>query len=101
VLRHVWHDERLPEEALRIQAASGCCGLQFRWVLDVPQPNDVRLQIDEMELLIDPITRPYTEHLLIDYAETPYGGQFIFRQDDGRSEKLEQDAVVLDKEGLT
>lgn len=81
VLRRFWMEERNPEEALRIQAAPGCCGPQFRWVLDVPQSDDLHLQVDEMELLIDPLTRRFTEGLLVDYAETPYGGQFIFRQD--------------------
>jgi len=80
VLREYWQNERYPEEALRIQAASGCCGPQFRWVLDVPQKGDLRLQVDEMELLIDPITQRFAENLLVDYEETPFGGQFIFQQ---------------------
>ena len=67
---------------MRIQAAAGCCGPQFRWVLDVPRKDDVRLEVEDMELLIDPVTRPLTEGLLVDYAETPYGGQFIFRRDE-------------------
>lgn len=47
-------------------------------MLDAPQEDDVRIRVDEMELLIDPVTRTYTERLVADFVETPNGGQFIF-----------------------
>lgn len=47
----------------------------------------MRIRVDEMELLIDPVTRTYTERLVVDFAETPHGGQFIFSE---RSERDEQ-----------
>ena len=67
------HLESHPEKKLRVfieGGGEGCgSGYRFGMALDSVQENDHVLHLNGLDVLIDPESLPFTEALVVDYAE--------------------------------
>lgn len=55
----------------------GCSGFEYGFSFDEPKENDELVPQGDIEILLDPFSRPYLEGCIIDYQESFAGSGFV------------------------
>lgn len=69
-----------PGGALRVAVlAGGCSGFQYKFELDQPQPDDIRIERDGVTVLVDPDSLPLLAGAQLDFKDELMGAYFAVR----------------------
>lgn len=65
-------------QALRVAVeGGGCSGFQYKIELDTPQSEDLHLSEAGETVVIDPVSLPFLEGAVIDFADELVGARFV------------------------
>lgn len=79
-VRQVLAEAGYDQGGLRVAIENmGCSGLNYRLVLEeAPLAADEVVELDGLDVFVDPASRPLLEGVLIDFVENEEGAGFVF-----------------------
>ncbi len=76
-LRDLLQEQGMEGMALRLYVAGGCsCSPQVGMAFDQKQPQDHCFEVEDLEVVIDPMSLEYLQGARLDYVNTPEGEGF-------------------------
>jgi iron-sulfur cluster insertion protein len=86
-IRDILAEENNPNVKLRVFVqGGGCSGFQYGFTLDQDQAeDDFKLDIDGVELLVDPMSFQYLQGATINYREELMGASFVIDNPNAQS----------------
>ncbi len=77
VKSYLEEDKTLAGKALRVSVQEGgCSGLEYGFGFDDKKPDDTVVQVDGMQMVVDPQSAQFLEGSTVDYVETIEGEGF-------------------------
>lgn len=80
-IREVLNENEVPNPKLRIFVeGGGCSGFQYGFMIEnETTDDDFNLKIDDIELLIDPVSAQYIDGISIDFKDDINGARFVMK----------------------
>ncbi len=78
VIKSLLEQRQIPNHALRVfVSGGGCSGMQYGMAFEeTPHPQDKRVEVGGVTLVVDPTSLIYLEGATIDYVDSLMGGGF-------------------------
>ncbi len=75
-VRTVKAEQGEPESGLRIYVqGGGCSGFQYGMNLDLPQDDDHIIEVDDLQVFVDPRSMPFLQGSVIDFVNDSMMGE--------------------------
>ncbi|MCB1198306.1 MAG: iron-sulfur cluster insertion protein ErpA [Bdellovibrionota bacterium] len=78
--------EAQPGEWFRVYVqGGGCSGFEYGFSFDQPTDQDYQMQIDDIQIVIDPFSATYVQDAVIDYFEDFRGAGFSVKNPNAKT----------------
>lgn len=80
----ILNEEKIPNSRLRMYVeGGGCSGMQYGFVLETENStDDLEIQLNQIAILVDPISFHYLQNIILDYKNDLEGSRFVINNPD-------------------